>query len=134
MERTLLYEAFASLGKSERREFGKFVRSPFFNQKAHPTALYEYLCECLDGRRQPAAAEAFSRLWSGQPYDDQRMRLANSARSQRLPCPAATWVLEGSCHDRAWIRGSSNGTRISSPTDMLARSIFVWMPSGNPST
>ncbi len=78
MERTLLYEAFASLGKSERREFGKFVRSPFFNQKAHPTALYEYLCECLDGRRQPAAAEAFSRLWSGQPYDDQRMRLANS--------------------------------------------------------
>ncbi|HNE29040.1 MAG TPA: hypothetical protein PKL15_15630 [Saprospiraceae bacterium] len=78
MEKTLLYEAFATLGKPERREFGKFVRSPFFNQKAQPVALFEYLCECHDARRAPNGTAAFERIWPGQAYDDQRMRLANS--------------------------------------------------------
>lgn len=78
MEKTLLYEAFAALTKTERREFGKFVRSPFFNQKPQPPALFDYLAECMDTRTPPAGAAAFARLWPDQPYDNQKLRLANS--------------------------------------------------------
>lgn len=78
MEKTLLYEALAALTKTERREFGKFVRSPFFNQKPGPPALFDYLVECLDARAVPAGSAAFDRLAPGQPYDDQKLRLANS--------------------------------------------------------
>lgn len=78
MEKTLLFEAFATLAKPERREFGKFVRSPFFNQKAQPPALFDYLSECVDARRAPVQTAAFERLWPGQAYDDQRLRLAVS--------------------------------------------------------
>ncbi|HLP95306.1 MAG TPA: hypothetical protein VK168_14780 [Saprospiraceae bacterium] len=45
MEKTLLGEAFASLSAAELREFGKFVRSPFFNTRASLIAWYDYLSE-----------------------------------------------------------------------------------------
>ena len=48
MEKTLLYEAFSTLTPVELREFGKFVRSPFFNTSQQAVALYEYLLECRE--------------------------------------------------------------------------------------
>ncbi|MBK8195766.1 MAG: hypothetical protein IPK76_22150 [Lewinellaceae bacterium] len=48
MEKTLLYEAFSTLTPVELREFGKFVRSPFFNTKQQVVALYEYLLQCRE--------------------------------------------------------------------------------------
>ncbi len=79
MEKTLLYEAFVSLTATEIRELGKFVRSPFFNTKPQLIALYDYLTDCRSRTVLPEAEKAFEALYPGQPYDDQKMRLANSA-------------------------------------------------------
>lgn len=79
MEKTLLWEAFSALDKAERREFGKFVRSPFFNQKPQPIALFEYLKDCADGKNAPAPEAAWQKISpDAGPFDDQKMRLANS--------------------------------------------------------
>ena len=59
MEKTLLFEAFSTLTPVELREFGKFVRSPFFNTKPQPVALYEYLVGCRERGAMPDAAGAW---------------------------------------------------------------------------
>ena len=51
MEKTLLWEAFASLTTAETREFGKFVRSPFFNARQQPIVLLEYLTVVVEAGR-----------------------------------------------------------------------------------
>ncbi len=79
MEKTSLYLAFASLNAVELREFGKFVRSPFFNSHPQPIALYDYLTDCRYRAALPKAETAFLTLYPGQPYDDQKLRLANSS-------------------------------------------------------
>lgn len=85
MEKTLLYEAFSTLTASELREFGKFVRSPFFNTKPQPMALYEYMVRCRDKEEMPDASEAWAAI---QPFPDTSakgkvpgvgLRLASSA-------------------------------------------------------
>jgi hypothetical protein len=43
MEKTMLAEALATLSPAEHREFGKFVRSPFFNTRAQLVELYEHM-------------------------------------------------------------------------------------------
>ncbi|MBP6810567.1 MAG: hypothetical protein KA138_03575 [Saprospiraceae bacterium] len=58
MEKTLLWEAFASLTAAEVREFGKFVRSPFFNARQQPVLLFDYLDACRRAGRLPKDAEA----------------------------------------------------------------------------
>lgn len=78
MEKTLLWEAFAALSKPELREFDKFVRSPFFNQKAQLVGLAAYLRVCLETGARPTAKDAFAAAYPGRTFDDQKMRLANS--------------------------------------------------------
>lgn len=81
MENTLLFEAFATLGNTELREFGKFVRSPFFNTKPQPVALFDYLLRCREAGAAPqtaAAREAIGADGTRSP-DDVMLRLANSA-------------------------------------------------------
>ncbi len=46
MEKTLLWEAFAALSPAEVREFGKFVRSPFFNTRPQLVEWFDFLSEC----------------------------------------------------------------------------------------
>ncbi|MFN0175842.1 MAG: hypothetical protein ACKVU0_14410 [Saprospiraceae bacterium] len=58
MEKTLLWEAFASLTAAEARAFGKFVRSPFFNARQQPILLFDYLDGCRRAGRLPKDAEA----------------------------------------------------------------------------
>ena len=58
MEKTLLWEAFAALSAAEIREFGKFVRSPFFNARQQPIQLFDYLDACRRAGRLPTDAEA----------------------------------------------------------------------------
>ncbi|MFN0217106.1 MAG: hypothetical protein ACKVT2_22850, partial [Saprospiraceae bacterium] len=58
MEKTLLWEAFASLTTAEIREFGKFVRSPFFNARQQPIALFDYLEDCRRSGRMPKVTES----------------------------------------------------------------------------
>ncbi len=51
MEKTLLWEALSALSPAEVREFGKFVRSPFFNSRPQ---LVEWLDQ-LAGQKPPPA-------------------------------------------------------------------------------
>ena len=62
MEKTLLFEAFASLSTAELREFGKFVRSPFFNTRPQLIALFDYLAQCRDEGVPPLAAMAYAAI------------------------------------------------------------------------
>jgi hypothetical protein len=79
MEKTLLWEAFATLTPAELRDLDKFVRSPFFNAKAQLTGLFEYLCACRAGNRLPDSASAFAGAYPQHvEYEDAKMRLANS--------------------------------------------------------
>ncbi|MCK6690891.1 MAG: hypothetical protein L6Q97_02185 [Thermoanaerobaculia bacterium] len=78
MEKTLLWEAFARLSKSELREFDQFARSPFFNRKAQLIALAAYLRHCVETDKTPKSREAFEAVYPGIEYDDQKLRLANS--------------------------------------------------------
>ncbi|MEQ1745981.1 MAG: hypothetical protein ABMA02_11175 [Saprospiraceae bacterium] len=78
MQKSRLWEAFSSLVKPELRAFDKFVRSPFFNQKAHLISLCDFLRQCCEASSAPDAEKAFAVAYPGMPYDDQKMRLANS--------------------------------------------------------
>ncbi len=76
MEKTLLWEAFAALTTAEVREFGKFVRSPFFNARQQPIVLFEYLDACRRAGRLPVEAEAAAAL--NKTERGLKMRQANS--------------------------------------------------------
>jgi len=78
MEKTLLWEAFDTLTKPELRDMDKFVRSPFFNQKAHLITLFGYLRQCRETNKPPQPNAAFTFCFSGLTFDDTKMRLANS--------------------------------------------------------
>lgn len=82
MEKTLLFEAFSTLTPAEIREFGKFVRSPFFNTRPQAVALYEYLAAAREKGNMPDAAGAGAAIMppahSTLP-PEAALRLANSA-------------------------------------------------------
>ncbi|MBK9336064.1 MAG: hypothetical protein IPM98_05565 [Lewinellaceae bacterium] len=78
MQKTRLWEAFASLSKPELRAFDKFVRSPFFNQKAQLVGLAGYLYDCCADGTPPLNEAAFTAAYPASAYDDQKLRLANS--------------------------------------------------------
>ncbi|MFN0012961.1 MAG: hypothetical protein ACKVU2_00300 [Saprospiraceae bacterium] len=78
MQKSRLWEAFSALTKPEIRAFDKFVRSPFFNQKAHLVGLCSFLRQCCEAGVTPEAEAAFAAAYPGAAYDDQKMRLANS--------------------------------------------------------
>lgn len=77
MEKTLLWEAFASLTTSELREFGKFVRSPFFNGRQQPILLFDYLDSCRRTGQLPKEADAAMVLKNAEA--GVKARQANSA-------------------------------------------------------
>ncbi len=90
--KTLLFEALSTLDTAERRAFGRFVRSPFFNLKPQLAALYDYLADCIAHNTPPDATEAIKRIKNNTPStkvgrkpvapkmenDDTVLRLANS--------------------------------------------------------
>jgi len=94
---TPLVQTFRTLTKTERRAFGKWIASPFFNQRPDVLHLYEYLCEQVpvgQAARSDAAAiskvSAFSRVFpsdgrrSARAYSDADMRHAMSFLFQAL--------------------------------------------------
>ena len=78
MEKTMLWEGVATLSKPELREFDKFVRSPFFNQKPQLVGLFGYLRHCVETGGTPQPEATFEACYPGQAFDDQKLRLANS--------------------------------------------------------
>ena len=62
MDKTLLFEAFATLTPAELREFGRFVRSPFFNTRPQLVALCDYLTHCREAGEAPTAERAYGAI------------------------------------------------------------------------
>lgn len=77
MEKTLLWEAFSALSNPELREFGKFVRSPFFNARQQPVLLFEYLDTCRRTGVPPSETDAATALHK--TAGGVKLRQANSA-------------------------------------------------------
>jgi hypothetical protein len=76
MEKTLLWEAFSALSTAEVREFGKFVRSPFFNGRLQPVLLFDYLDSCRRAGQIPSEIAAAALLQKSE--GGVKMRQANS--------------------------------------------------------
>ena len=86
MEKTLLYEAYATLTAAERREFGKFVRSPFFNQKPALVALCDYLCGCCERGEVPRPEGAWEAIHpTPDPSPNERGDEAHTETSSKHP-------------------------------------------------
>lgn len=76
MKKSTLLKIFNTLSKKDIRELRKFVRSPFFNQRADVIALYEYLATAkITPEASLEKIFVYAQLFRDQPYDDERMRL-----------------------------------------------------------
>lgn len=76
MEKNLLQEALSTLSSAEIREFGKFIRSPFFNTRQSLVELFDrWLAE--QASRQPPAATGNAGILPAP--NTVEIRLANSA-------------------------------------------------------
>ncbi len=79
MIKSKLFELFNVFSKKEVRQLGKWIASPFFNQRGHVLELFNYLVQVkFEKRSTPQREEAFSNLFPGLPYDDHKLRLSMS--------------------------------------------------------
>ena len=69
-------QLFLSLSVSERRAFGKFIVSPFFNQQEKLSQLWVYINGAFEKTNALPQKEAlFEELCPGLGYNDQQMRV-----------------------------------------------------------
>ncbi len=79
MQKSRLFEVFSSIADKELRVVGKFVRSPYFNQRDHVVKLFDYLVLCRkEFRIIPTKEQAFRALFPDRPFDDHKLRLSMS--------------------------------------------------------
>jgi hypothetical protein len=84
MEKSRLWEAFNSLSNVERRSFGRWVRSPFFNRQERTEHLFDYLNDCLEQKKTPEKEAAHMRISPGSVFDDVQVRLTISELYKHL--------------------------------------------------
>ncbi len=109
MQKTLLWEAFATLDRPELRDMAKFVRSPFFNGKPQLVGLADYLRTCSETNVVPTNEGAFAATYpdlAAKGTDMVRLRLA---ASDLLALLEHYWIYKEKCADldRAKIRLAS---------------------------
>ncbi|MEL6923719.1 MAG: hypothetical protein AAFO94_06690 [Bacteroidota bacterium] len=75
MQKSKLLEVLSQLDKKEQRALGKFVRSPFFNQRADVVDLYDYLMQQLPLRDEALVSK--QRVWVAvfgeAPYNEKKI-------------------------------------------------------------
>ncbi len=85
MQNTLLYEAICSLNAAERRDFSKFLHSPFFNTRAALAQSGDYLIACTAAQTPPDEAKIIVfATQSATTEAGQAVRLHTSALLQLL--------------------------------------------------
>ncbi|HFA49607.1 MAG TPA: hypothetical protein ENJ95_11395 [Bacteroidetes bacterium] len=75
MQKSRLFELFSAFSKTEKRELGKFVHSPVFNQRQDVAALYQYFYENA-GAKDPqtfARKTVFAALFPAEKYSAAKM-------------------------------------------------------------
>ena len=79
MQKSVLYQLFAGLDKSDRRAMKKYVRSVYFNKRQDVIDLYEYFNDKYDGKASAFDKElVFNVIYPGEQYDDKKMRYVMS--------------------------------------------------------
>lgn len=78
MKKSFFLDLFSTFGKSELRQFRKFVASPYFNGRTQLLALLDYFTQCQSQGKEPQPEPAFAQAYPHQPFDDQAWRLAQS--------------------------------------------------------
>jgi len=79
MEKSRLISLFTTLIKSELKDLGKFVRSPYFNQQENLVGFFDYLVECKQQLEIiPTKQQVFQKLFPHQKFSDVKIRLLMS--------------------------------------------------------
>lgn len=65
----------ATFSKAEQRAFSQFIISPFFNQREDVIRLYQWIQK---GEALAPKEQAFEYVYSGAPFDEQKLRLVQS--------------------------------------------------------
>ncbi len=79
MQKSVLFQLFAGLDKTDRRAMKKYVRSVYFNKRQDVIDLYEYFNNKYDGKANAFDKElVFSAIYPGEKYDDKKMRYVMS--------------------------------------------------------
>ncbi len=78
MKNTFLHIVFSSLSNAECKLLAKFIASPYFTGRTYLSLLLAYFIECRQNNAIPTPAEAWTKMAPGEPFDDQRWRLALS--------------------------------------------------------
>ncbi len=71
MEKSKFAEIFNSLSGSERKEFGKFLESPFYNTNRNLSLAYELICE---NDTLPTKEEIHKHIYGDKEYKDENIR------------------------------------------------------------
>lgn len=80
MQNTLLYEAILTLNAAERRDFSKFLHSPFFNTRAALAQTGDYLLACAADQKAPDESQITTFATQNAGVEaGQAVRLHNSA-------------------------------------------------------
>jgi hypothetical protein len=76
MQNSRLVEIFQKLDKKELRELGKFVQSPFHNQREDVILLYDYLLKFVKSKKTIAIDKenVFSYLYPNEVYSEKKIR------------------------------------------------------------
>ncbi len=78
MKNTFLDQLFSRLSKSDWRQLGKIVASPYFNGRPQLVPLFEYFLNCYQQKVTPDKLKGFAAAFPQKPFDDQLWRLSNS--------------------------------------------------------
>ncbi len=79
MQKSVLYQLFAGLDKSDRRAMKKYVRSVYFNKRQDVIDLYEYFNKKYEGKDSAFDKEVvFAAIYPNDKYDDKKMRYVMS--------------------------------------------------------
>ncbi|MEO1257912.1 MAG: hypothetical protein AAFZ15_03915 [Bacteroidota bacterium] len=78
MKQSKLIEIFNSLTKKEKRDLGKFVRSPYFNQREDVIKLYDYLNRYSTDNESLNKESAFHFIYPTAVYSEKQIRYVMS--------------------------------------------------------
>lgn len=80
MQDSRLVEIFQNLNKKELKDLGKFIRSPFHNQRKDVIDLYDYLLKCLpkNHKKNLSKEYIFPLIFPQKEYDEKKIRYTMS--------------------------------------------------------
>lgn len=91
MHDSRLVELLKTLSPTEQKELGRWLRSPFANQREEVTRLFDHLADRLGTAREGSLKKetVYKKLFPGEAFDEKRMAYTMS----RLNLAAQSWLV-----------------------------------------